>query len=164
LGNPYDYNSSEYPEYTYANFIDAEVIKYYDARFENLKGKPMDMGFNYNADVFFWDRIHVVYVPASENESMYAAKIQFLSSNGTILNVYGGFDRCAYGNNSGIQEIQASAIDFEFSSCYVVEMELTYSETYAPVAAFFSHVRQTVVVDENFKPLLLCVQPQKMIS
>jgi hypothetical protein len=157
-------NLSDYSSYTYANFIDAVVIKYYDNRFESLKGKPRDMKFNYTANVQVWDKIHAVYVPAPENESKYTAKVRILSSNGTILNEYTGYARYAYSNASGIQEVQASAVDFEFSNCYVVEMRLEYSEIYGNVGAFFSDVNQTVIIDESYNPLFTCIQSSMAVS
>jgi hypothetical protein len=166
LGSPEDYNSSSYPRYAYANFIDSVVIEYYDTRFETLRGKPMYMEFNYSANVRVWDKIHAVYVPPPENKDINWARVQLLDTNGTILFDCQAFRtyRYAYGSNSGIQEIQADAIDFEFFNCYIVEMKLRYDEGYGPVSGFFSRVSQTIIVDENFNPLLLFVGSDKIIS
>jgi hypothetical protein len=164
-------NLSDYSQDTYANFIDAVVINYYDSRFESRKGKIMGMVFNYNANVSALEKIHVVYVPRAENatvgnETIYFAKVRILSSNGSILNGYYGAmgDRYAYGNNSGIQEIQASAIDFEFSNCYIVDMRLYYDETYGTLAAFISDVHQTVILDESYEPLFICVRSEQAVA
>ncbi len=156
-------NSSDYSQYTWANFIDAEVINYYDVRFESLKGKPKDMQFSYEANVYAWNQIGVVYVPDADS-------IRVLSLNGTVLfeNAnYTGLSwgmRFAYRNDSGYREIQAGEINFSFSKSYVVEMKLLYSETYGSLAAFWSDVYEIIIVDERLEPLLLCVQSEKIIS
>ena len=129
-------NSSDYSQYTWANFIDAEVINYYDVRFESLKGKPKDMEFSYEANIYAWNQIRVVYVPAPENGSLDADSIRVLSLNGTVLFENADYTgpgwgmRFAYRNDSGYREIQAGEINFSFSKSYVVEMKLLYSETY----------------------------------
>jgi hypothetical protein len=167
-----------------ATFIDAVVLKYYESRYESLKGKTMEMGFNYNANVSAWDRIRAVYVPPPENESIYAAKVRILSSNGTILNEFSessGGNRYAWvGWNyaigsvgwidtvnppvSGIPEYQVSAIDFEFTNCYMVEMRLGYTEVHGNLAGFWYNIYQTVIMDESFKPLFIRVQTQMTLS
>jgi len=69
-----------------------------------------------------------------------------------------------YGDNSGIQEYQASAIDFEFSNCYVVDMKLGYIEVYGNLGGFWYNIYQTVIMDESFKPLFIRVQTQTTLS
>jgi hypothetical protein len=172
----FTFNLSDYSTPTpMANFIDAKVIKYYDGRYESLKGKIMETAFNYNANVSEWDQIHAVYVPPTENENIYTAKVQILSSNGTILNEYGALDRyawvgsmglkdTAFGDQMGIPEYQTSAIDFEFSNCYIVEMKLGYTEVYGNLGGFWYYVYQTVIIDENYKPLFIRVQTQEVVS
>jgi hypothetical protein len=164
LSNP---NLSDYSTETVANFIDAEVINYYDRKFESLKGepRPLGIGLSYNANVSVWNEVHAVYISPPENESIYSAKVLILSSNDTILNeVRGGNGRYAYRNNSGIQEIQENVIDFRFLNCYVVEMELGYGETYGSLAAYFFNIYQTVIMDENFKPLFVCLRSYGGVS
>jgi hypothetical protein len=172
----FNFNLSDYSRQNpKANFIDAVVIKYYDGRYESLKGKIMETGFNYNVNVSEWDKIHVVYVPPPENESVYTAKVRILSSNGTILTEYEALDRYAwvgsmglkdtlFGDQMGIPEYQTSAIDFEFSNCYIVEMRLGYTEVYGNLGGFWYYVYQTVIIDENYKPLFIRVQTQEVVS
>ncbi len=164
LGSPNDYNSSATPSYAYANFVDAEVARYYDARFEYLKGKVMDIRFTYSTNVSTCNGIRAVYVPAQGNESMPITAVSILDSDDNVLDQYSASAKFAFSNSSGILETQATAVDFEFSNCYVVEMRLQYSEVHAPLAAFFSDVQQTVIVDENFRPVFLCIQASKVIS
>lgn len=147
-------NISDYSQYTWANFIDSTVLNYYSNRFESLKGKPLDMKFNYSASISKLDRIHAFYV----------STVRIEDANGTRLDEYSARDAFAYANNSEIEEIQAEAIDFELANCFVVEMKLEYAEIYGNVAAFFSDVKQTAVLDENHKPILICVQTMQAIS
>jgi hypothetical protein len=163
-------NPSDYSQYTWANFIDAEVIKYYDNRFESLEGKPEDIEFSYEANVYAWNQIHIVNGSPPENGSRYDDSITVSSPNGTILFKNADFTGpnwgmvFFYGNSSGYREIQAGTIDLEFSNCYVMEMKLKYSEVYGPLAAFISNVYEIIIVDKNFTPLLLCVQSKYAIS
>lgn len=161
-GNSSDYLSQEKmkPSYIFANFIDSETIDYYSTRFGALKGNFLDIGFNYNASVYALDQINFAYV------SPYL--VRALASNGSILVEskgevsYSGL--YAYSNDSGFQEIHASDINFKFYNCYVVDMELTYYETYGNLDGFNSYVHQTIVVNESFKPLLICLQTSKALS
>jgi hypothetical protein len=180
--NGFYFNLSDYsaPDPA-ANFIDSAVISYYDNRYESLKGKIIESGFNYNANVSEWDKVHVVYVPPPENESIYAAKVRVLSSNGTILNEYSASSRYAWvGWNyvtssmgwidtvnpplTEFPEYQASAIDFEFSNCYLVDMTLGYTEVHGNLSGFWYTINQTVIMDASFKPLFICVQAQICVS
>ena len=159
----YSVGGSGYYNYTFANFIDEEVLNYYDNRFESLKGQPKNMTFSYEANVFTWNQISVVYVSGTNS-------IHVISSNGTVLfknAKYTGPNfgmRFFYQNDSGYQEIQTGQIDFSFSTSYLVEMKLKYSETYNPLAAFISDVYQIIIFDEHFEPLFLCFQAEKLVS
>jgi len=163
-------NSHDAWPYTWANLIDTGVIEYYDDRYENLKGTPRDIGFHYEANVYSWNQIRMVYVPPPENGSIYNDSLSIISLNGSLLLQNAKYTgpawgmRFAYGNNSGYREIQADEIDFSFSESYVVEMKLRYSEVYGPLAAFYSDVYQIIIVNQDFMPILLCVQSEQLIS
>ncbi len=146
---------SGYINETWANFIDTEVINYYNERFESLKGQPRNMTFSYEANVYTWNQISVVY--ASNNHP-----VQILSSNGTVLLENADYTGVIFGmrffcrNASGYQEIQTSQINFSFPISYVVEMKLKYYENYGWLTSFSSDVYQIIIVDEHFEPLFLC--------
>lgn len=156
--------------YTWANFIDTQVIEYYDDRFENLKGTPKIIEFHYEANVSSWNQIRVIYVPALEGANIHDDAIQVLSPDGLVL-----FENAkytgptwgmifAYRNDSKYQEIMAEEIDFSLSKSYVIEMTLIYEETWAPLAAFYAEVYQIVIMDQDFAPILFCVQSNQLIS
>jgi hypothetical protein len=178
-----DYSTSD----PVANFIDSVVIKYYDNHYESLKGKIMEAGLDYNANVSKRDKIHVVYVPAvpsPQNKSAYTPAVRVLSSNGTILNEFTestGWNRYAwlgwnYVTGSvgwidtvkppilGVLEYQVSAIDFNFTNCYIVDMRLGFTEVHGNLSGFWYTINQTVIMDENYKPLFIRVQTQTCVS
>jgi hypothetical protein len=144
--------------YPYANFIDLEVINYYNNSHQNAKETTL---FSYSANVYTWNQTHAVYHKTSSS-------ISVSSPNGTILlPTQGGWGtqiRYVYLNSSRYQEINANEINFNFSYCYIVEMNLGYSQFLGPTTGFSSSVHQIVIVNEDFKPVLLCTQSQQSIS
>lgn len=168
-------NHNETWAYTWANFIDTQVTEYYDDRFENLKGKigdikPKSIRFHYEADVFAWDQIRVIYIPAPEGGSIYDDSIQILSANGSVLLENAQYTgprwgmKFAYWNGSEYQRITAEDINFSLAKSYVIEMTLRYDEIWGPLAAFFAKVYQITIADQHFMPLLLCIQSDQLIS
>ncbi len=79
-----------------------------------------------------------------------------LDSNNTILNeIRGGNGKYAYNSNAGIHEINETIINFRFNNCFVINMELGYSEAYGIQSAYFFHIYQTIIMDKNFNPLFI---------
>ena len=66
-------------------------------------------------------------------------------------------------NGSSYDTVQYE-YDFNFFDCYVIWMDLRYSEGYAPTAAFFSHVVQLVVLDQDFEPVLIGIESSKAVA
>ncbi len=156
--------------YTWANFIDTQVIEYYDDRFESLNETSQGIEFSYHATVMQCGQIRVIYIPPPRNGNTHDDALQVLGSNGSILfrnSKYSGPSwgmRFACQNDSRYQEISAKEINFTVSRGYIVEMSLRYREYYGPLAAFGSIVYQIIVVDEDSIPLLLCVQSAHRVS
>jgi hypothetical protein len=153
---PFTWNS-----YAYANFIDSEVINYYNNSYERSKETAQNVIFSYDANVYAWNQTRAVYDRTSKS-------IRVSSPNGTIQfpsqRGWGTQIQNAYLNYSRYQEINLDEIDFSFSNCYVVEMRLRYSQVLGPTAGFMSDVYQIVIMNEDFKPILLCAQSQQGIS
>lgn len=164
------WNHNETWAYTWANFIDTQVIEYYDYRFESLRGKPRGIKFHYEANVSTWDQIRVVYVPAPEGANIYDDAMQILSLNGSVLFENAKYTgprwgmQFAHRNDSEYQRIVAEEINFSLSESYVIEMTLTYNEIWGPLAAFYVKVYQIIIVDQNLVPSLYCVQSDQLIS
>lgn len=158
--------SGGFRDWVWANFIDAEVVKNYADLIESLKpGEYRSASLTCNADAHTVGNIHAVYAPYPENPEYVVdtSRVQLLSANGTVLNEYGASTRYAYGNTSGIREVQAGEVDYEFSDCCVVEMRLSLeliepSDGVGFMAVYQSDVRQTVILDGNLTPLLVCVK------
>lgn len=146
------------------------MIKYYDYRFESLKGTPQKIEFSYHATVSRCDQIRVIYIPAPENGNRLDDAPQVIGSNGSILfktPKYSGPARgirFAYQNDSKYQEIPAEEINFTLPQAYIVEMTLQYNEVWGGLAVFYSKVYQVTIVDEDFGPFLLCVLSRELIS
>jgi hypothetical protein len=145
-----------YLAYTYANFIDSEVINYYETRYDNLQGKghPKQIELTYEANATKRTQFRVYNSPAPEGVKWHNITIVISAPDGSALTKTSGNMKFFYRNQSSYQMTEWE-YDFNFSDCYVVEMKLSYSENYAPTAAFFSDVYQILVLDQNFEPVLL---------
>lgn len=160
LGFGWQGSVSDYSDYVWAQLVDSKVINYYDMRSSILKGNA-SITYSYNASVHSWNQIHIAHASLSDNTN----SITVLSSNETILFQNSGWaTNYAYYNGSWNQPINASEISFDLAESYIIEMDLQYMETYAPLAAFYSHVIQTVILDENYQPRLLATFNSNVIS
>jgi hypothetical protein len=160
-------NPGTYLAYTGANFIDSQAIDYYETRYANLKGKeglnaPKQIELTYEANAQKRSEFRIYNSPAPEGVAWHNTTIVMSAPNGTV-SLSSGSMQFFFKNQSSYQ-MTAWAYDFNFSNCYFVEMDLQYSEIYAPTAAFFSHVYQIVVLDDNFVPLLVALESGTAVS
>jgi len=160
-------HSGTYLAYTGANFIDTEVINYYQTRYDNLQGKedpkyPKGIELNYEANVTKFSEFRIYNSPAPEGVTWHNTTIVMSASNGSV-SFNSGNMQFFYRNQSDYQ-LTEWEYDFNFSDCYVVEMKMVYSEYYAPVAAFWSNVNQIVVLDHNFVPVLIGLESGTAVS
>ncbi len=165
------FNPDNYPAETSAQFIDSEVINYYETRYASLQGRgdPKQIQFKYDANVrvFSQFRVFIKYPP--ENQTWNNGTTLFLAPDGSVLfqNAYTTRPnwgmKLAYKNQSDYQMLQPG-FDLNFSDCYIVDMKLMYSELHGVLAAYWSDVYQIVVLDRNFEPVLLGVQSQKVVA
>jgi hypothetical protein len=158
-------NPSTYLEYTYANFIDSEVINYNETRYSNLQGKgdPKQIGLNYEANATKQSEFRIYNSPAPENVTWHNTTIVLCASDGSVRLKTLGEMKFFFRNQSSYQMTQWD-FNFNFSNCYVVEMRLQYSEIYAPLAAFWSDVYQIVILNTNLEPVLIGLESFKAIS
>jgi hypothetical protein len=154
-----------YLTYTYANFIDSEVIKYYEARYNSLHGKgdPKQIELTYEANATKRSEFRVFNSPAPEGVTWHNTTVVISAPDGSFNLRNSGQMKFFYKNQTSYQMTEWG-YDFNFSDCYVVEMKLVYSEIYAPLAAFWSDVYQIVVLDQNFVPVLLGVESQNVVA
>ncbi len=152
-------------EYTYTDFIDSDVINYYETRYDNLQGKgyPKQIELIYEANVTKRSEFRIYNTPPPEGKTWYNTTIVISAPDGSVAIKDPAHMQFFYQNQSGYQMIERG-YDFNFSDCYVVEMKFVYSETYASLAAFYSNVDQIVVLDRDFLPVLVGVESQKAIA
>jgi hypothetical protein len=163
--DPDDYlHPSTYIAYTSANFIDSEVINYYEARYDNQQGKeyPMQIELTYKANVTKYSQFRIYNSPAPEGVTWHNTTIVMSAPNSSVAFNSGNM-QFFYKNQSGYQMIKWE-YDFNYSDCYVVMMKLEYSEIYAPLAAFFVRIEQIVVLDSDFEPVLFGLESGMAVS
>ena len=158
-------NPKTYLAYTSANFIDSEVLNYYENRFNNLhgKGKPEQIELTYVANVSKRSEFRVFNSPAPQRVSWHNTTIVISAPDGSLIRKDNGHMQFYYRNNSGYQMIEWD-FDFNFSDCQVIEMKLLYSEIYASTAAFFVDIEQIVVIDKYLVPLLIGVKSGMVVA
>jgi len=146
-------NHSDYLSYVSPNFVDSEVLSYYEARYVNQQGKeaPSHIELTYSANASQCSKLRIYNSLPPPNVSWHNTTIVISTPNITIVS---GAMQFFYKNQSSYQTIEWG-YDFSFSDCYLVKTRLEYSEVYAPLAAFFARVDQIVVLDRNFEPLLV---------
>ena len=146
---------SDYLSYVCANFIDSETINYYQTRYDNQQGKeyPRQIELNYQANATKYTEFRIYNSPAPQGVTWHNTTIVLSAPNGAVTFNSAGM-QIYYRNQSSYQTTDWD-YDFNFSDCYFVKMNLEYSETYAPLAAFFATIDQIVVLDKNFEPVLV---------
>ncbi len=158
--DPEDYlHPGAYLTYTQANFIDSEAIDYYETRYHNMQGKgdPRQIDLTYEANVTKRSEFRIFNSPAPEGVSWHNTTIVISAPDGSLIRKEPAHMQFFYRNQTGYQMTEWD-YDFNFSDCYIIDMKLSYSETYAPVAAFFVDIEQIVVLDQDFKPVLIGVE------
>ena len=166
--NPEDYrNPRTYLDYTYAHFIDSEVINYYETRYDDLHGVigpkyPKGITFTYQANASEYSNFRIYNSPAPQGATWHNITIVKSTPNG-LVKFDSGSMQFFYKNQSSYQMTQWN-YSFNFTDCYVVEMSLMYSEYYAPLAAFISDVYQIVVLDQNLTPVLVGVECRGVVA
>lgn len=148
-------NPGTYISYPYVNFIDKEVLKYYQERYNyQLKQtSPKGVTLNYMANVTQLTHVHItndagtlVFYDPDKLISWTPTNFRWSSD----IRVY-------YKSQTEYQKLRSDDVDLTFSNCYVIEMKCQYSEYYAPLAAFWADSQQIVILDQNLTPILICI-------
>jgi len=163
--NPQDYlHPDTYLSYTGANFIDSEVINYFETRYENQRGKiyPRQIELNYEANVNKYSNFRIYNSPAPEGVGWHNITIVMSAPKGPV-SFNSGQMRFFYKNQSNYQMTEWE-YDFNFSNCHAIEMKFRYSEIYAPTAAFYSTIHQIVVLDQEMEPILVGLESGIAVS
>ena len=161
-----------YRSYMWANFIDLEIINYYQNRYDYQQKqifRPRNVTFTYNANVTHLEQLHIFNTIQQEQGTTYSVGSNGLIQNEpvtwniTVITFYDPdksiplltvrpFEHILYRNQSEYQTLSKN-FDLNFSNCYLVEMNLEYSQISGPVTAFTSIVQQIVVLDQNLVPI-----------
>jgi len=154
-----------YLAYTFANFVDSEVINYYQTRFDSQQGKadPKGMKLTYEANVTRLAEFRIFNSPAPEGRTWHNNTVVISDRNGSVVLKEAGNMQFFLRNQSLYEEVEWG-FDFDFSNCYFVEVKLVYSEYYAPVAAFWSDVDQIVVLDVDLVPVFVGVESSNVVA
>jgi hypothetical protein len=154
-----------YLDYTSPNFIDSEVINYYQTRYDDLQGKspPKYIEFTYQANVTERSDFRIFNSPPPEGSTWRNVTLVLSAPDGSFITKSIHFIQFFYKNQTEYQ-MTDSNFDFSFSNCYVIEMNLKYHETYAPTAGFFVTTEQIVVLDRDLSPVLVGISTGMAVS
>lgn len=149
-------NSENYLAYTSPNFIDLEVIRYYSTRYDDLQGKtsPKQITLTYQANATKRSDFRIFNSPPPAGSTWRNVTLVLSSPDGSLYTRSIDFMEFFYKNQTKYQVTDRN-FDFNFTNCYVTEMQLKYNEFYAPLAAFFVTTKQIVVLDSDLSPLLV---------
>lgn len=156
--DPDDYlHPKSYLAYTFANYVDAEALSYYQNRYDSLqgKGRPHSIEYSYDANVSEYRTFRIYNSPAPAGVDWHNTTVVLAgsNSNGSVVTKCGVSQ--VYLKNQTGYTLTEWDYDYNFTDCYVVRMALEYNEVYAPTAAFFAFVNQIVVMDRDHTPLLI---------
>ncbi|MDR0492924.1 MAG: hypothetical protein LBH74_04735 [Nitrososphaerota archaeon] len=175
-GGPEAYIHPEpYLAYTYANFVDTEVINYYQTRYNYQLNQTNTKGItlNYVANVTKLAHLHIFNCPdqslIDQNQTIpwrnNAVVFYDIENSAPLMttNFMSSYAHVFYKNQSEYQTWHPE-IELNFSDCYFIEMNFQYSEYYAPTAAFFSDVYQIVILDKDLVPLWIGISAGQAVS
>jgi hypothetical protein len=154
-----------YLDYTSPNFIDSKVINYYSTRYDDLRGKtdPKQITLIYQANVTKRSDFRIFNSPLSEGSTWRNVTLVFSSQDGSFNIRSIGFMEFFYKNQTEYQVTDRN-FDFNFSNCYVIDMNLVYNEVYAPTTGFFVTTEQIVVLDRDLAPVLVGISTGMAVS
>lgn len=150
-------NIGTYISYPYVNFIDQEVLNYYQERYNyQLKQtSPKGVTLNYMANVTQLAHVRITndertLIFYDADKSIPWTPTNFRWSSAADIHVF-------YKNQMEYQKLKSDDVDLTFFNCYVIEMKCQYHEYYAPLAAFWAESQQIVILDQNLTPILICI-------
>ena len=164
----FDMNGSEdykrpgtYISYVYANFIDTEVLKYYQERYDyqQKQTSPKSATLSYTATVTKLANVRISNEMREVYEYSHESIIFQDIDSATLLptEFMSPSDTKVYYKNQSEYKVLQPGFNLTFSNCYVVEMKCQYFEYYTPTAAWWADACQIVILDQNLTPLLICI-------
>ena len=141
-----------YISYAYANFIDAEVIEYYQERYDyqQKQTSPKGVTLNYIANV-----TQLAHVRTTTETGAFV--FYDIDNSATLTTTKFRSDTQIFSKNQAEYQRLQSDVTLNFFDCYFIEMTCQYSEYYAPTAAWWAETHQIVILDQNLTPILICI-------
>jgi hypothetical protein len=148
--------STDPKDYVWPSLIDKEALDFYENKINKLRNnfEPViaDLDYLVNAKESF--SISISYDNNSQqiilNDKEYS--IGFSDSHDDKMKYQSGFylnDELTTISNS------TQSVHLNLSNGYIITQDFDYEEYYGPLAAFGGGVKQTIVLDEQYSPLLI---------
>ena len=165
-GEVFNIERFENGEFTYANFVDSQVIEYYDHEFEEMEESEAehDIEFIYKADVYNISelKINYDYIPDyfeyqlkiyDKSEKIFTIKGEILPKIIAVFN----------DSNYSLMDINQD-LELEFSDVYLVYQDFKYSDFWGPKAGRATLIEQIVVLNREYQPIFIFIDSGQLIS
>lgn len=153
-------------DFTYANFVDSQVIEYYNKKYEIMEDQEAehDIEFIYQADVYNISELQIIYdhIPDYEEYELeiYDESNRILKIKGEILpRIITVFNDTNYTLKDINKDFQ-----IEFSEVYLVYQDFEYSDFWGPKAGRATLIVQIVVLNKEYQPLFILIDSGHLIS
>ena len=160
------FNLERYLYGKWANFIDSDVIEHYNKEYEKLKDQwaRHNVELIYKAEVYNITNLEINYdyIPVYDEYKLkiYDANKKFVDIRGEVLpEIIATFN----GTDYTLYNVE---IDFKlnFSNIYLVYLNFYYSDYYGSLAGYFLEIYQIIIMDMNFQPIFIFIDPEQFES
>lgn len=145
--------------YSWANYIDNVTLQFYIDEFEDLRAKNAEHNvyLSYSAHTSYYDKISVSWkdnkiIVWESGRQAYTARCygqELGYEYAPVIKFYDGSDFVVFDLASNIT----------INECYLVAMRLTYSNSWGPLAAYYVHTTQFIILDKDYSPVFVYVDP-----
>ena len=148
--------STDPKDYVWPSLIDKEALDFYENKINKLKKniEPVIADFNYRVEVKESFRISISY----DNNSRQV----ILNAKEYSLEVFNSHDdkwdfHSAIYLDDELTTISNStqSVHLNLSNGYIITQDFNYEEIYGPLAGFGGGAKQTIVLDEQYSPVLI---------
>jgi hypothetical protein len=153
-------------DFTYANFVDTQVIEYYNQEYEKKKDSKAehDIEFLYKADVYNITELRIIYDYDSDLNDyelkIYNGSNRILKIEGEILpKIIAIFND----TNFTLKDIEID-LELKFTAVFLVYLDFEYSDFWGPKAGRATIIEQIVVLDNDFQPLFIFIDAGHLMS
>jgi hypothetical protein len=150
----------------WANYIDTEVLDYYNSRYDSLKSKDAkhDVELFYEADVYEIQELEIKYNFDKKNDQ-YSLKMH---NSGQKMFEFTGIAfpeiaNSSYGSSFTRPDMETDW-ELNFTSIYLCHLDLDFSDVWGNKAGVGIDISQIFVVDMDLKPMFILIYPGRWIS